>query len=66
MLNVHDEPCPTVPSAQLPDVALLMASQLDPVYEQSFGVHDVAAGVKLPALHVMGLHVYPGFVNVHT
>ena len=42
-----------------------MASQLDPVYEQSFGVHTGFDGLKISALHAIDSHVYPALLKVH-
>ena len=42
-----------------------MANQLDPVYEQSFGVHTGFDGLKVSASHVIESHVYPALLNVH-
>ena len=46
-------------------MAPLIASQLDPVYEQSFGVHTGFDGLNVSASHVIGSHVYPALLNVH-
>ena len=65
LLNVHTSPCATVPSLQLPLSALFTPSHVLELYEQSFGVHVVDPGVNTSAWHVIGVQVWPGFVNVH-